>query len=106
MEWRIKSKFKEVQLPNFTVRIELHDANWDDYNALHIAMEQRGFSRLIRGDNGVTYRMPWAEYNGSGQLSCAQIRDAAQQAANGTGKNNSVLVTEAVSRAWSGLQVA
>jgi hypothetical protein len=93
-------------MANFTVRIELHNATWDDYTALHVAMEQKGFSRLIQGENGRTYHLPWAEYTGTGNLSCAQVRDIAQTAANQTGKKNSILVTEAVSRAWSGLQVA
>jgi hypothetical protein len=93
-------------MAQFTVRIELHDARWDDYTALHSAMEQIGFTRHIRGDNGRTYRLPWAEYNGFGNLSCVQVRNIAQEVANQTGKKNSVLVTEAVSRAWSGLQVA
>jgi hypothetical protein len=93
-------------MADFTVRIELHDALWEDYGALHTAMEKKGFSRIIRADDGRNYRMPWAEYNGTGNLTCAQVRDIAQQAADETGKRNSVFVTEAVSRAWSGLQVA
>jgi hypothetical protein len=93
-------------MAQFTVRIELHDAQWDDYSVLHSAMESKGFSRLIRGDNGQTYRMPWAEYNGTASFTCEQVRNIAQEAANQTGKKSSVFVTEAVSRAWSGLQVA
>jgi hypothetical protein len=69
-------------------------------------MEKKGLSRLIKADSGFTYHLPWAEYNGTGNLTCAQMRDIAQQAANQTGKRYAVLVTEAVSRAWSGLQVA
>lgn len=93
-------------MANFTVRVELHKATWDDYDVLHAAMERKGFSRRLRGDNGLDYRLPWAEYSGSGNLSCEQVRDIARQAANETGKGNSVLVTEAVRWAWSGLQVA
>jgi len=48
--------------------------------------------------------MPWAEYNGSGALSSAQVRDIAHTAANTTGKANAVFVTEAQTRAWIGLQ--
>lgn len=92
-------------MANFTVRIELHDASRDDYNALHAAMEQRGFSRLVQGDDGRTYHLPWAEYNGTGDLACVQVRSIAVEAANQTGKSNSVLVTEAIRRAWSGLSV-
>lgn len=93
-------------MANFTVRIELHDASWEDYNVLHAAMEQRGFSRFILADSGRTYRLPWAEYSGTGSLTSTKVRDIAQEAANQTGRRNSVFVTEARSRAWSGLQVA
>lgn len=90
-------------MANFTVRVELHQATYADYEALHGAMEKQGFSRLITADNGQTYHMPWAEYNGSGNLTSVQVRDIARSAANTTGKTNAVLVTEAQSRAWIGL---
>jgi hypothetical protein len=90
-------------MANFTVRVELHHAEWADYENLHAAMEQRGFSRRITSDSGTTYQMPWAEYNGSGVLTCAQVRDIAKAAADTTGKQSAVLVTEAASRAWVGL---
>jgi len=93
-------------MSQFTVRIELHNAQWADYDTLHAAMEQRGFSRLITGDNGQTYHLPWAEYTGSGNFSSPQIRDIARVAADSTGKQSAVLVTESSSRAWIGLTLA
>jgi hypothetical protein len=90
-------------MANFTVRVELHQATGDDYDVLHASMEQKGFSRLITADNGQTYQMPWAEYNGSGNLTSSQVRDIAREAANTTRKNNAVFVTEATTRAWIGL---
>jgi hypothetical protein len=87
----------------FTVRIELHDAQWADYDSLHNAMQMRGFSRQITSDEGHRYHLPWAEYDGSAALSSTQVLNIAQTAANSTGKRHSVLVTEAKSRAWSGL---
>ncbi len=90
-------------MANFTVRVELHKAELVDYQRLHAAMEQKGFSRQITADDGRAYHMPWAEYNGSGNLTSAQVRDIARQAADSTGKQNAVFVTEAVSRAWIGL---
>lgn len=93
-------------MANFTVRIELHSAQWADYDQLHAAMEQSGFSRQIASDDGSTYQMPWAEYNGTGNLTSAQVRDIARAAADSTGRQNSVFVTEAVSRAWVGLNAA
>lgn len=62
-------------MASFTVRIALYQATWDDYNVLHAAMEQRGFSRQIKADDGRTYCLPWAEYNGTGNLTCSQVRD-------------------------------
>ncbi len=91
-------------MANFTVRVELHQAEWDDYERLHAAMGQKGFSRQITSDDGRAYHMPWAEYNGSGNLTSAQVRDIARAAADSTGKQNAVLVTEASSRAWVGLE--
>ena len=90
-------------MANFTVRVELHQATGADYDVLHAAMEQKGFSRFITGDNGQTYHMPWAEYNGSGNLTSVQVRDIARTAADDTGKSNAVLVTESTTRAWIGL---
>lgn len=92
-------------MANFTVRVELHHAEWTDYERLHAAMEQKGFSRQIISDDGKTYHMPWAEYNGAGSLTSVQVRDIAKIAADSTGKQNTVFVTEAASRAWIGLPV-
>jgi hypothetical protein len=90
-------------MAQFTVRVELHQAQWTDYQMLHAAMEQRGFTRQIASDNGQTYQMPWAEYNGHGNLTSVQVLDIAKVAADSTGKQNAVFVTEAASRAWIGL---
>lgn len=93
-------------MADFTVRIELHDANYVDYNALHAAMQQQGFSRIITSDEGHKYHMPWAEYTGSGNFTSVQIRDIARMVADTTGRKNAVFVTEATSRAWIGLAKA
>ena len=90
-------------MPNFTVRVELHQATWDDYETLHAAMERSGFSRLITSDDGKTYHLPLAEYNASGSLDSSRVRDIAWAAAKTTGKKSSVLVTEG-NRAWVGLE--
>jgi hypothetical protein len=91
-------------MAHFTVRVELHQAEWSDYEQLHSAMEQKGFSRLITADSGSTYHLPWAEYNGTASLTSMQVLEIARAAADGTGKRNAILVTEASSRAWAGLE--
>jgi len=93
-------------MAQFTVRVELHHAELPDYERLHGAMKQKGFSRQIISDDGKTYHMSWAEYNGSGNLTSGQVLDIARQAANSTGKENAVFVTEAASRAWIGLSAS
>jgi hypothetical protein len=91
-------------MANFTVRVELHQATWADYETLHAAMEAKGFSRHITSDDGKTYQLPLAEYNGMGNLDATRVRDIAREAANSTGKSNAVLVTQAPARAWIGLE--
>jgi Endoribonuclease GhoS len=91
-------------MTQFTVRVELHRANQDDYDALHAAMEKRGFSREITSDSGQTYRLPTAEYNRSSDKTRDEIRDSASAAAKTTGKGFGILVTEAVARCWQGLK--
>ena len=45
----------------------------------------------------------WFCAHGSGNLTSTQVRDIARAATDTTGNQNSVLVTEALSRAWVGL---
>jgi hypothetical protein len=44
-------------MPQFTVRVELHEAKWGDYDTLHAAMAKKGFSRLIVGNRLVNTRV-------------------------------------------------
>ena len=47
-------------MTSFTVRVELHDADDDDYSSLHRAMAEEGFVRWIKNGDGVKYRLPTA----------------------------------------------
>jgi hypothetical protein len=91
---------------DYIVRVELHNAGWDDYQALHAAMEAVGFSRTIRGDDGKLYRLPTAEYTGTSNANAEAVRSIASTAAAKTGKTSAVLVTTAGVRAWIGLAFA
>ena len=91
-------------LATFTTRVELHKAYEDDYEILHAAMEQGGFSRQITSDDGVTYHLPTAEYNYSGSKTRSQVLELAKAAASETNKKFAVLVTESNGRSWSGLE--
>lgn len=89
-------------MAQFTVRVELHQATRDDYTTLHRAMEQRGFSRKIRSDDGRIWHLPWAEYDATATRG-QTVLAAATAAAATTGKSSSILVTESAGRTWNGL---
>lgn len=91
-------------MAQFTVRVELHRANQDDYDILHAAMEEEGFSRQIKSSDGARYHLPTAEYNRTSNKTREQIRDSAATAADTTGKKYAILVTESAGRAWQGLK--
>lgn len=93
-------------MAKFTVRVELHAANADDYDVPHGAMEGAGFSRQISSDAGVSYHLPWAEYNIEDSLDKSQVCDKANAAAQDTGKSFAILVTESNGRTWIGLERA
>lgn len=93
-------------MPKFTTRVELHGASEDDYETLHEAMEEAGFSRQITSSDGKTYYLPWAEYSREGGLSRDQVLATAKDAAAQTGRKYAVLVTESAGRTWHGLKEA
>ena len=88
----------------FTIRVVLHDgASWDDYHQLARALAARNISDVIVSDDGVGYKMPPAEYQCQGDLTAEQVRQICAVAAQTTGKRHAILVTEAKTRSWSGL---
>jgi len=93
-------------MARYTVRVELHDAERDDYDELHTAMEDEGFSREVTSDDGKTYHLPWAEYNRDTASSRSAVLDSAKRAAETTGKEYEVLVTESAGRVWYNLSHA
>jgi hypothetical protein len=93
-------------MTQFTVRVELHRADADDYETLHSAMKDEGFSRLIKSSDGKRYHLPTAEYDRSGELTRSEVLDSAGKAAAQTNKKASILVTESAGRTWRGLDPA
>lgn len=91
-------------MPNFTVRVELHNATYQDYENLHAAMSRVGFSRQITSDDGKVYNLPTAEYDKTANSTASEICTQVKAVANSTGKSNGVLVTQAGARSWNGLE--
>jgi hypothetical protein len=80
-------------MSRFTTRVELHEASEDDYEELHVAMENEGFRRTITGDEG--------EYHLVGDITEDQVLQRAKRAAATTGKSYSILVTEGSRKWWN-----
>lgn len=94
-------------MAQFTIRVELRGVISEAYGRLQSAMEKAGFSRTIRGDDGITYLLPSAEYNRTGEhLTTAQVLGDAKVAAASVAGRFSILVTEASGRMWIDLSEA
>lgn len=93
-------------MANYLVRVELHGATWDSYEALHAEMAARGFSREITGDNGLSYQLPTAEYVIHAGGGLEGVRALAAEAAKTTGRKFGVIVAEYSRSAWVGLSYA
>lgn len=93
-------------MTNYTVRVELHDADDNDYEKLHEEMRNQGFSRSI-GIDGVRWKLPSAEYSMVEDLTPEQVLSKAQAAANKVQPvpEPSILVTGSPTpRVFSGLK--
>jgi hypothetical protein len=94
-------------MAQFTTRVLLNGyPTAEDFESLHKAMKRRGFSRVIKSDDGDYYWLPNAEYDRQGNLTVNQVLDDAKAAANSVSTPNEVLVTDAKSRMWNGLKKA
>ncbi len=84
----------------FIVRIELHGASYGDYENLHKAMQNVGFSRQI-SNGGRNYQLPTAEYCVNESRNVSFVLSVAQKAANSTGKTSWILVTQSAATDWA-----
>ncbi|EGQ8510880.1 hypothetical protein K6U44_13540 [Vibrio parahaemolyticus] len=91
-------------MASFTVRMVLHDADWEDYNKFYEEMNKEGFSDEISSDDGTAYELPDGEYTISGNLTKSDVLSKAKNAASKTGKKYAALVTQSSGRTWYGLK--
>ena len=91
-------------MANIIARVELHSASYTDYENLHVYMQQHGYVRTVRGNDGKTYQLPTGTYvSVSAMSSTVAALQAAVAAANATGKTSSVIVADWNSANWQGL---
>lgn len=88
---------------HYTVRVELHDADDDDYEDLHGYMEKEGFVRYLSLEGGKKLQLPTAEYNAYSDKGKEGVLAKAKAAATKTGKKFMVLVTQSAGRTWENL---
>jgi len=93
-------------MARYTIRIELHDATWDDYVEMYKHLATQGITDIITSDDGVRYKMPPAEYNYDGNATRAQVLEMAKASAGKVVRSYAVLVTESNGRTWHGLAKA
>ena len=67
---------------------------------------KRGLRPRFRGDDGIVYQLPPAEYHVEAPWTAVQARDVASRAAQKTQKTFAVLTTEYSAAAWRGLSKA
>ncbi|MDU4241112.1 MAG: hypothetical protein E7I21_10980 [Limosilactobacillus fermentum] len=90
-------------MARYTIRIELHGATWDDYEEMYRHLAAQGITDIIASDNGVSYKMPPAEYSYEGNATRTQVLEMAKSSASKVVASYAVLVTESSGRTWHGL---
>ena len=69
-------------MTDYFVRIELFDAEGDEYEKLYEAMEGLGFKKTIQAPGGPLRALPTGTYVGQSQSEVAEVRDWIRKVAN------------------------
>ncbi|MBH2810150.1 type V toxin-antitoxin system endoribonuclease antitoxin GhoS [Serratia liquefaciens] len=87
-------------MASFTVRVELHKADSEDYENLHEKMKAKGYNREIVDSAGKKYKLPSAEYTATKNMTSSQVVNEVVEIAAKVKPNPDVLVTKSDGRAW------
>ncbi|MBP2168206.1 hypothetical protein J2125_001398 [Erwinia toletana] len=87
-------------MANFTVRIELNQATYDDLERMHDLLLAAGYSNLIEDVSGARFYLPLKEYVLTSNSSAQQVLKQVEWIAASVRPDPKILVTEAVSRCW------
>jgi hypothetical protein len=95
-------------MPQFIIRVELYEANGEDYLRLHAAMDGRGFKSTIVLEDDSVCMLPTAEYLLlSSSLTTQQVLGEAQSAARTVSISFGVIAVQIAEAPWvSGLKPA
>lgn len=90
-------------MTEFITRVELNNANSENYLTLHEEMRKEGFIKTI-GDSSGNYYLPDATYNYiSDTLNKSDVIQKAKKAASTTNKSYKNLVTKSAGSTWCNL---
>ncbi|WP_017346152.1 type V toxin-antitoxin system endoribonuclease antitoxin GhoS [Pantoea sp. A4] len=93
-------------MATFTVRVELHNADYDDYELLHKKMNAKGYKRTVTASSGTEHHLPDAEYTfESSSKDESAVADEVKAIADSVKNGSGVLVTKSAGRAIRGLKV-
>ena len=96
-------------MANFTVRLLLLDASYDNFLNIHLAMKNAKFkTTILDSNNGKEYHMPAAEYTFEGDYNKLQVIDLIKKITEANNIKCEIFVTECISnedRAFLGLRV-
>ena len=92
-------------MASYTIRVELHSATAQHYVSLATKLSAIGVIDIITADDGRRFKLPPAEYQTNSNMDVAQVRDRVAGVAATVVPSYAVLVSEAPSRAWVGLQL-
>lgn len=89
-------------------RIELHSADWHQYDAVHAAMSGLGFIRTIVGADEITYELPHATYLRAGDEGVDRLLPGIRAALANLGLSNvpGIVAFPAGAGIFSGLRPA
>ncbi|AYY81124.1 DUF2622 domain-containing protein [Proteus vulgaris] len=62
-------------MTQYAVRVELYNADYDDYDDLHKKMSGISMNRYVTYSDGVKYDLPNGTYIGYSHLTTEQLRD-------------------------------
>src|SRR5262245_42614747 len=71
-------------MSSYTIRVELHDASWQQYIDLANDLARKGITDQILASDGNIYKMPPAEYNYEGNAYIDAVLDSVRESANKT----------------------
>ncbi|MDB5201779.1 MAG: hypothetical protein JWQ27_1188 [Ferruginibacter sp.] len=87
-------------MAKYTIRIELREAEPNDYTLLEAGMLTEGFRSTIGSTDGGIFKLPFGTYNMETPAGIDEVYKLAEKVANSTEKGNWVIISEAINRRW------